>query len=49
VLELRRRGNRAAAAAATKAAIQATGITILVQLTGGLLAAAFWIVGVVFT
>ena len=49
VLELRRRRSRSAAWSATKAAVQATGITILVQLTGGLLATACWIVGLFLT
>ncbi len=49
LLEWRRRGDRSAALAATKAAVQATGITILVQLAGGLLAAAIWIVGLFLT
>ncbi|QAY70172.1 DUF456 family protein [Xylanimonas protaetiae] len=49
LLELRRRRSRAAAWTATKAALQATGITILVQLAGGLLATAIWIVGLFLT
>lgn len=43
--ELVRRRDRRAAWRATVAAMQATGITILVQLLGGLLAAATWLVG----
>ena len=45
VAELLRRRDRRAAWRATVAAMQATGITILVQLLGGLLAAATWLVG----
>lgn len=46
VAELLRRRDRAAAWRATVAALQATGITIVVQLAGGLLAATVWLVGV---
>ncbi|ACZ29761.1 hypothetical protein Xcel_0722 [Xylanimonas cellulosilytica DSM 15894] len=49
LLEVRRRSDRAAAWAATKAAIQATGITILVQLAGGLLATTIWVLGLIIT
>ena len=49
LLELRRRRSREAAWASTKAALQATGITILVQLAGGLLATLIWIVGLFLT
>jgi uncharacterized protein YqgC (DUF456 family) len=49
LLEWHRRRDRAAALAATKAAVQATGITMLVQLAGGLLAAAIWVVGLILT
>lgn len=49
LLELGRRHDRAAAWGATKAAIRATGITIVVQLAGGLLATAIWIVGLFLT
>ena len=47
--ELVRRRDRRAAWRATVAAMQATGITILVQLLGGLLAAATWGIGLTFT
>ncbi|CPU63668.1 Protein of uncharacterised function (DUF456) [Mycobacteroides abscessus] len=47
--ELVRRRDRRAAWRATVAAMQATGITILVQLLGGLLAAATWGVGLAIT
>lgn len=47
--ELLRRRDRAAAWRATLAAVQATGITILVQLLGGLVATAAWIVGLGLT
>ncbi|MGB2557477.1 DUF456 domain-containing protein [Cellulosimicrobium cellulans] len=47
--ELVRRHDRRAAWRATVAAMQATGITILVQLLGGLLAAATWGIGLTFT
>lgn len=46
--QLRRRDSRAAWRA-TLAALQATGITILVQLLGGLVAAGAWGVGVALT
>lgn len=46
--QLRRR-DRAAAWRATLAAVQATGITILVQLLGGLVAAGAWGVGLWLT
>lgn len=46
VAELLRRRDRSAAWRATVAALQATGITIVVQLAGGLLAATVWLVGV---
>jgi len=49
VAELLRRRDRRAAWRATVAAMQATGITILVQLLGGLLAAATWGVGLAIT
>jgi uncharacterized protein len=49
VAELLRRRDRRAAWRATVAALQATGITILVQLLGGLLAAATWGVGLALT
>ncbi|GAA3229214.1 DUF456 domain-containing protein [Oerskovia jenensis] len=49
VAELIRRRDRRAAWRATVAALQATGITILVQLLGGLLAAATWGVGLAVT
>ncbi|WP_265520722.1 DUF456 domain-containing protein [Oerskovia flava] len=49
VAELLRRRDRRAAWRATVAAMQATGITIVVQLLGGLLAAAAWGVGLVVT
>lgn len=49
VAELLRRRDRRAAWRATVAAMQATGITILVQLLGGLLAAAAWGVGLAIT
>jgi len=44
--ELARRHDSAAARGAAVAALKATGITILVQLTGGLLAAAIGLIGV---
>lgn len=47
--ELVRRRDRRAAWRATVAAMQATGITILVQLLGGLLAAATWGIGLAIT
>jgi uncharacterized protein YqgC (DUF456 family) len=47
--ELLRRRDRVAAWRATLAAVQATGITILVQLLGGLVATAAWIVGLWLT
>lgn len=47
--ELLRRRDRAAAWRATVAALQATGITILVQLAGGLVAAGAWVVGLFLT
>jgi uncharacterized protein YqgC (DUF456 family) len=47
--ELLRRRDRAAAWRSTLAAVQATGITILVQLLGGLVAAGAWLVGLVWT
>ncbi len=47
--EFVRRRDRHAAWRATVAAMQATGITILVQLLGGLLAAATWGIGLTFT
>jgi uncharacterized protein YqgC (DUF456 family) len=47
--ELLRRRDRAAAWRATLAALQATGITILVQLLGGLVAAGAWGLGVALT
>lgn len=47
--ELLRRRDRGAAWRATLAALQATGITILVQLLGGLVAAGAWGVGVALT
>lgn len=47
--ELVRRRDRAAAWRATVAALQATGITILVQLAGGLVAAGAWVVGLFLT
>lgn len=47
--ELVRRRDRRAAWRATVAALQATGITIVVQLLGGLLATAAWGVGVALT
>lgn len=49
VAELLRRRDRRAAWRATVAALQATGITIVVQLLGGLLAAATWGVGLALT
>jgi uncharacterized protein YqgC (DUF456 family) len=49
LLELRRRHDQAAAWSATKAAVQASGITILVQLAGGLLATAIWVLGLFWT
>jgi uncharacterized protein YqgC (DUF456 family) len=49
VAELLRHRDRRAAWRATVAAMQATGITILVQLLGGLLAAATWGVGLAIT
>lgn len=47
--ELLRRRDRGAAWRATVAAMQATAITIGVQLVGGLVAAAAWVVGVIAT
>ncbi|WP_425954953.1 DUF456 domain-containing protein [Xylanimonas sp. McL0601] len=47
--ELLRRRDAAAAWRASVAALQATGITILVQLAGGLLATAIWLVGLYLT
>lgn len=47
--ELVRRRDPAVAWTATKAALRATGITIVVQLAGGLLAATTWLVGVALT
>ncbi|AEG43539.1 DUF456 domain-containing protein [Isoptericola variabilis] len=47
--ELLRRRDRTAAWRATLAAVQATGITILVQLLGALVAAGAWGVGLVLT
>ncbi|PZR54946.1 DUF456 domain-containing protein [Xylanimonas oleitrophica] len=49
VAELLRRRDRRAAWRATVAAVQATGITILVQLAGGLLATLAWGVGLFLT
>jgi uncharacterized protein YqgC (DUF456 family) len=49
VAELLRRRDRRAAWRATVAALQATGITILVQLAGGLLATAIWLMGLWLT
>ncbi|QAY64503.1 DUF456 domain-containing protein [Xylanimonas allomyrinae] len=46
VAELVRRQDRERAWRATVAALQATGITIVVQLAGGLLASVAWLVGV---
>lgn len=46
LLELARRKDRGAAWSATKVALQATLITIGVQLVGGLVAAGAWLVGV---
>ncbi len=45
--ELARRHDSAAARTAAIAALKATGITILVQLAGGLIAAAIWLVAVI--
>ncbi|WP_066582426.1 DUF456 family protein [Cellulomonas timonensis] len=44
-----RDGDHATAWAATRAAVRATGITILVELAGALLATAAWAVAVVMT
>ena len=49
VAELARRRDRAAAWRATVAAVQATAITIGVQLLGGLLAAGAWVIGLIAT
>ncbi|GAA4735711.1 DUF456 domain-containing protein [Isoptericola chiayiensis] len=49
VVEYLRRRDRAAAWRATVAALQATAITIGIQLLGGLLATATWIVGLWLT
>ena len=45
--ELARRHDSAAARTAAIAALKATGITLLVQLAGGLIAAAIWLVAVI--
>ncbi|GAB2452782.1 DUF456 domain-containing protein [Xylanimonas ulmi] len=47
--ELARRRDRAVAWRATVAALRAVGVTILVQLAGGLLAAVAWLVGLLVT
>jgi len=49
VVELLRRRDRTAAWRATVAAVQATAITIGIQLLGGLVAAAVWVIGVLAT
>ncbi len=47
--ELARRKDAQAAWAATRVALHATGITILVELAGALVAAGAWVVGVLLT
>ena len=47
--ELARRGNHAQAWAATKAALTATGLTILIELAGSLVAGTAWLVAVLVT
>lgn len=49
LVELLRRRDRTAAWRATVAAVQATAITIGIQLLGGLVAAAVWVIGVLAT
>lgn len=49
VAERRRLGARAAAWRSTRAALRASGLALLVELAGALLAAAAWLVGVVLT
>ncbi|WP_278236614.1 DUF456 domain-containing protein [Isoptericola sp. AK164] len=49
LVEYLRRRDRAAAWRATVAALQATAITIGIQLVGGLLATVVWVVGLVLT
>src|SRR5690606_2861560 len=47
--ELARRKDSRAAWAATRVALRATGITILVELAGALVAAGAWVVGLLLT
>lgn len=44
--ERRRLGNRASARRSTKAAVRAVGLSVLIELAGGLLAAGAWLVAV---
>ena len=46
--ERRRLGDRASARRSTRAAVRAVGLSVLIELAGGLLAAAAWLTAVLF-
>ncbi len=47
--ERRRLGSRSSASASTRSALRAVGLSVFVELCGGLIAAALWVFGVLFT